>query len=345
VKLAVLGYYGFGNAGDELQLEALLPRLARRGHTPTVLSAAPADTRRRHGIGARSRWNPASLGAALTGCDGLILGGGGLVQDLSGPLTPAYYLGLQAAAQALGKRVWWLAQGFGPVRRAVNQALCRRVLPRAELIVARDRESLEWCRAAGVPAERLRLGADLAWLLPRPARRGCTEWIVCPRADWQPERVPEWLGACARLASARGRRLGFVALGNRGDRAWLQRVRRDARFRDCRFVAAGGENGSALLAEFSGAEWVISQRYHGLVLGALAGAAVSGFGPDPKLRQLLRDLEQPLLDGTDPAASFASHLPAWPQFRDAAERQSEGLRNRAEQGVRDFLLALDARPA
>ncbi|MER3442907.1 MAG: polysaccharide pyruvyl transferase CsaB, partial [Meiothermus sp.] len=40
--VALSGYYGFHNAGDEALLEAIVQEVKVRGHTPLVLSKNPA---------------------------------------------------------------------------------------------------------------------------------------------------------------------------------------------------------------------------------------------------------------------------------------------------------------
>jgi polysaccharide pyruvyl transferase CsaB len=330
MKVLVFGYFGFGNEGDELILSALVAALAKTSAQVTVLSADPPSTAVRHGVRAVRRWDPLVLWRELRRCDALLAGGGGLVQDLSGPFSPAYYLGLAAAARRLGKRVVWLGQGFGPVSRPWNLRLCRRVLPVMDLIVARDAAGWDWCSGLGVPDERLVQGADLAWLLPVPAAGGGNDWGVCLRADWSGPGLPLWLNDLVQAARDRERRLRFVALGGRADSALLERLRAGARCRECDFVTAGAARPDQL---FAGTEWVISQRYHGLVLGAQAGAAVAGFGRDDKLRNLLVELGQPELDPHDLPATLPPVLKSLRTLRAAARANTARLRERAAAGL------------
>lgn len=329
MRLVVLGYFGFGNEGDELILEVLGALLAQTSAEVTVLSADPAATTARHGLRAVPRWAPAVLWRELKACDALLAGGGGLLQDLSGPLSPVYYLGLAAEARRLGKRVVWLAQGFGPIARAWNRYLCRRLLPGMDLIVCRDAAGWDWCSEQGVPPDRLVQGADLAWSLPVPPPAAGQDWALCLRADWIGAGTPLWLNPLVQAARDHGRRLRFVALGGRGDAALLARLQAGARCPDCEFVQAGAERPERL---FAGTEWVLSQRYHGLVLGAQAGAAVSGFGRDDKLRNLLVELGQPELDPHDLPAALGPILSGLNGLRAAARANVLRLRERAKSG-------------
>ena len=82
-KILLLGYYGFGNAGDELILLSLLNEI--KHITPetriTVLSNNPHKTSRDYGVRAVNRRNPLALVKEIWATDVVVLGGGGLLQD------------------------------------------------------------------------------------------------------------------------------------------------------------------------------------------------------------------------------------------------------------------------
>ena len=59
-KAAVLGYYGFGNLGDELLLTACIEMFGRCGvsrESLVILSNNPAETSRNFGVDAVNRWS------------------------------------------------------------------------------------------------------------------------------------------------------------------------------------------------------------------------------------------------------------------------------------------------
>jgi len=85
VKLLQLGYAGHGNAGDEALLAAELAALRAAGSEPDirVVSGDPDATLRLHGVDAVARSDPFALHKALRWCDGLVVGGGSLLQDVT----------------------------------------------------------------------------------------------------------------------------------------------------------------------------------------------------------------------------------------------------------------------
>lgn len=151
MRLVISGYYGFGNAGDEAVLAAMLGALRPRLPTAriTVLSAHPQHTRRVHNVHSIPR---TGLGVvrALAGTDLFLSGGGSLIQDQTSARSAVYYLGLLALAEVLARRTMVFAQGIGPLRRGWVRALARFVLNRVHLITVRDEDSLRTLRELGV---------------------------------------------------------------------------------------------------------------------------------------------------------------------------------------------------
>ncbi|HWG84690.1 MAG TPA: polysaccharide pyruvyl transferase family protein, partial [Deinococcales bacterium] len=91
MKVAVSGYYGFNNTGDEAILLAITTELKRLGHDPVVLSASPEETGRRYGVTAVHRMRPLAVWSAVSGCRAFLSGGGGLLQDKTSARTLQYY--------------------------------------------------------------------------------------------------------------------------------------------------------------------------------------------------------------------------------------------------------------
>jgi polysaccharide pyruvyl transferase CsaB len=298
----VSGYYGFGNAGDEVILAALLRGL--RGHQVTVLSHAPEATRAEHGVDAVPRARPGPLVRALARADLLVSGGGGLLQDATGPLTVPYYLGVIWLARALGKPFVVYAQGIGPLgspwaRRAV------RLLAAAEAITVRDHESAELLVAAGVPRERVEVTADAALALPPPVRDGAhppelRDLGLAPgeRAFAVAPRPYGDRGFAVRLAEATE---GLEA--RLGLRAVLVPMQLPEDLAACEGVAAAMRRPAPILRRrpaperypevFAGFELVVGMRLHALILAALASAAPVGLSYDPKIDAFLEGLGAP----------------------------------------------------
>ena len=93
-RVALAGYYGFGNLGDELLLRASLEALERCGvgrDRVVVLSSVPAETSCILGADSVDRWNLSAVRGVLRSSDTLLLGGGGLFQDSTSLLSCLWY--------------------------------------------------------------------------------------------------------------------------------------------------------------------------------------------------------------------------------------------------------------
>lgn len=118
-KLVISGYYGFGNAGDEAMLAAILEAILDviPNAEITVISGNPKDTMDKHGVKAISRLSPLPIIKALKGCDLLISGGGSLLQDVTSDRSLYYYLSIIRMAKWFNRPVMLYAQGIGPLLR------------------------------------------------------------------------------------------------------------------------------------------------------------------------------------------------------------------------------------
>jgi polysaccharide pyruvyl transferase WcaK-like protein len=246
---------------------------------------------------------------------------------------------LAAGARALGKRVLLAGQGFGPLRRSFNHGLCRWVLPKAECVLVRDEPGRTWCREHGVKENRLCLGADWVWTLPVPPPKAGRDWAVCLRADVLRSGEPSWLADFLDLATAQKKRVRFLVLGNGGDRECLAKAgNRVVLEKD--IIDVSGLSWQQALTRVQGLEWVLSLRYHGLILGAAAGAAVAGWGNDAKLGNLLQELQAPDLRELVGAEALKLMLAQGAAARKTQLVQVSKLRCRAQNmadQVRSFL--------
>lgn len=154
--IVLSGYYGFRNSGDEAVLQSILLALQEEGLTsgvdikPVVLSIDPEWTSRTYGVEAVHRMKPGEVRKAIKNSDGLISGGGSLLQDATGIKSIPYYLGVIKLAQWLGKPTFIYAQGIGPVNRKLFRPLIAAVFRRCDYISVRDSESAGLLREMGI---------------------------------------------------------------------------------------------------------------------------------------------------------------------------------------------------
>jgi polysaccharide pyruvyl transferase CsaB len=163
----ISGYYGFGNIGDEAILTSIIETL--RVNNPnisfTVLSSNPAYTARSLNVHSINRLNPLAIIKELISTDLFISGGGGLMQDVTGPASVAYYGGLLATAQALNVPTMIYAQGIGPLNKSFNKTMVRNIFNKTTAITVRDNFSKNDLIDFGVKPGKIQVTADPALLL------------------------------------------------------------------------------------------------------------------------------------------------------------------------------------
>lgn len=156
-SFVVGGYYGYGNLGDEALRMALADALEHTGAFAVWLTAHPRATDE---IG---RMRPLRVYRALRRADGLLLGGGGLLQNRTSNRSLAYYLGLIALGRIARRPVFLLGQGIGPITGRSMRAIARAILARAAYVGCRDEDSVHLASTLGARAS---LDGDLFFLFP-----------------------------------------------------------------------------------------------------------------------------------------------------------------------------------
>lgn len=293
MRAVLCGYYGMGNGGDEALLASLLQMLPD-SVSPLVLSGNPDQTRDRYSVEACDRKSLPAIVRALRRSDALIWGGGSLMQDVTSMLNPFYYGGLMWLAQRMGLQTIAWAQGIGPLNRQLTQTLTRGVLSNCTAISVRDQRSAQilsgWnlltCLA---PDPVWALEADLVpGLWERPAPRIAVALRPHPSlTDAHLRCIAEGLRLLQKATDAYLLLLPFqpsrdlaiasflkAALPNRADIVCL-------------------DNPRQLKGVFKGVEMAIAMRFHGLVMAASTECRCFAISYDPKVDQLMQELDLP----------------------------------------------------
>ena len=138
--IALLGYYGFGNLGDELLLQACLEKF-RGLDEILVLSNNPEETQKNFKVKSINRWHYCEVIKALRNCEALYLGGGGLFQDSSSVVSCLWYWFMVRLAKFLGLKVFALGQSVGPLDSKISRLLTANALKLCERVEVRDENS------------------------------------------------------------------------------------------------------------------------------------------------------------------------------------------------------------
>lgn len=356
VNLVISGYYGFGNAGDEAMLSAMLEAL--RALEPqvgiTVISGDPAGTRRKFSVQAVHRLNLWGIVRAVRRSDLLISGGGSLLQDVTSGRSIFYYLGIMQIACLLRRPVMLYAQGIGPIRSRMARSFMQQIGNRIAGGTVRDQGSLTELAGLGITGPEVTVTADpvLAlqpagkeWgrdVLDRLELRGDGPLIGFSVREWRGEDhfKNEFAAAADRLAAEAGARIVFVPM------QWPDDVRAArmvaGRMRQPHAVIGQQCDTRELISLVSNLDILVGVRLHALIFAAVTDTPFVGVSYDPKIDRFLETV------GERPAGSLETlsadvltdRILQVLGDRDSAGRRRQRVGELREQALRNARIAL-----
>lgn len=360
-RLAIAGYYGFDNAGDEAIAEALVyafrnlrPRLGL-----TILSAQPSRTAEQLGVQAVDRFAPLAVTGVLRRSDLLVFGGGTLLQDVTSLRSLAYYLAVLTLARLLCKPVVVYANGLGPIRSRSGRYLAGRLLAGARQVSLRDRDSVAQAMHLGVTAPRLT--ADPAFLLPTLSAEEIAQlenqegWTDLPapivgvavRRWGDPAHLVTQLAAALDTLAGEGATVLFLPMQHPGDVEMSKEVQ--AAMHAPSRILKNRYRPRQLLSLIGCCHLVIGMRLHALIFAVARGVPVVGISYDPKVDSFLHEVNCPLA-GTPatvqaaPLAATCRGILADTDLKERLTTQAARFRQMAWENARDTLSLLDHLP-
>ncbi len=323
MRVAIFGYYGFGNLGDEAVLWAMLQHLreACGDLEAWVVSGNPAHTEALHGVHAVRRTDVFAIRRRFRLSDVVCSGGGSLFQDVTSWRTPFFYAGLHELAT--GRPLVVYAQGVGPLLRPWSRRVTRWAMQRAARVTVRDPESAEALRRIGVQREVEVVCDPTLGLDPgQPGRRGRV--LVVSVRPWPGPWREAVVSAIGQVAGEQKLQVRLLCMHPELDTKVSFEVAQ--RLGAELLIPQRPQEALDVLQE---ARAVVGMRLHALMLAAVARVPFVGLSYDPKVQSLARALDQPCL----PIGSLRSELLAHavhqvledPSRGDVLRRKAESL--------------------
>ena len=309
-KIAICGYYGGGNLGDETILSVINEKICTLSpHEPSVTVL--------------SRDNLPYIFKILKNSDLFVFGGGSLLQNTTSSSSLIYYLAVIELSALLCKNRVMLSNGIGPIKvkgtkfaKKLKKALLRGILSHAlnrfDLISVRDGASKTRLNSilkdktvyiCPDPAFAVRDGykkangsaeipSDQSEKMPSKARdeRGGEQFFVfCPNARClQKERITpsECAKSLSKIENLIGSRVLIAPLNKSEDVELSRAIAKLLGGREIAILKSARE----LTRAIKDAHLVISQRYHGVLFASLTNLPVLALSNDPKIASLCLDL-------------------------------------------------------
>jgi len=293
IRAVLCGYYGKGNAGDEALLASLLQMLPQ-GVTPLVLSGNPTETRKRYKVQSCDRNSAFRVLKAMRNSDFFIWGGGSLIQDVTSAASPLYYAGLMGLARQLGLKTIAWAQGIGPLKRELTRRVARQSFASCTAVSVRDRGSAELLADWKIP---FIIAPDPVWALDSSPVQGLWD-LPAPRVAvtlrshpaLTPERLANLTEALINFQKATQACILLVPFQASQDLSIAESIQSQLPGSNQIFQI---EDPRELKGLFRGVEMAIGMRYHSLIMAAAAECRCFALSYDPKVSQLMTDLDLP----------------------------------------------------
>jgi len=141
LKVLLIGYYGYGNFGDELMrlsIEDFFSKF-KIDYATALPKRVSRDT--------VSRFSLFEMIDAILDSDMLIYGGGGLFQDVTSTRSFLYYASVIRLSLILGKPAILFGNSLGPVKKPINRHILRSILKNKKIhVFARDIVSYRYAK-------------------------------------------------------------------------------------------------------------------------------------------------------------------------------------------------------
>ena len=153
LKVALSGYLGFKNFGDEAILSVLVNHLKTLGAEITAFSGNPKFTSETYNITSVNRFDLKNIVKVINNSDILISGGGSLLQDVTSLKSLIYYAFIIALGILFNKKVIIFAQGIGPINNKFAHIIVKNLLRFCALVTVRDEKSFNLLNSWGINAD------------------------------------------------------------------------------------------------------------------------------------------------------------------------------------------------
>jgi polysaccharide pyruvyl transferase CsaB len=298
-RAVLCGYYGMGNAGDEALLVSLLQMLPESVE-PIVLSGDPQTTKKQYGVASCYRKSTFAILNALQQSEIFIWGGGSLMQDSTSIASPIYYAGLMALAQKQGLKTIAWGQGIGPLTKPLTRWLTKQVLLGCDAISVRDSASAKLLNSWQL--EPL-IAPDPVWALESKTVSGLDELpnpkvavILRSHPQLTTERLKTLILALQNFQAQTNSFILLVPFQPTQDRAIAEKI---AAQLNQNYTILSITDPQELKGLFKQVKMAIAMRLHSVIMAVAEGCSCFALSYDPKVSQLMLQLNLPGYDLTD----------------------------------------------
>lgn len=303
-KIAILGYHGYDNLGDEAILAEMVKALRQKEPACgiTVLSGNPKKTSATHCVCAVGRKSPAALTAMLS-AHIVYVGGGTILQADSSRLSFLYYAFLIGLARLGGATVAYWANGMSQYQ-GMMQPIVAWLLRGRTVITLRDVQSQDMVTSLFAKKGKTpffsAVTADSGLLTPPcdPSRFHALREefalgryvLIATNGCIRRRDYARTLAHAAMLAAEKGDRPLLLLMQPHADRKSAERVATEVKKRCGLTIPILSPSPREAAALISSAVFVLSSRLHALIFAAAAAVPAVAYGTGDKCRLFAEEL-------------------------------------------------------
>ncbi|MFZ3578286.1 polysaccharide pyruvyl transferase CsaB [Virgibacillus sp. DJP39] len=303
MRIVLSGYYGFDNVGDEAILFSIIKSLKNENPEVriTVLSNNPEATKQTYHVDAVNRWKLKEIRNVLKQADGLISGGGSLLQDETGIKSIPYYAGIIKIAKWYKKPVFVYAQGMGPIKRRLSKWIVRNALNKVGKITVRDEGSKTLLQKIGVKKQSV-VVPDPVLALDRNSFSN--NWIKSQAIDkpiitvsvrdWPTDNpYKEKIAHCLDKLVQKGNSIVFIPMHGKIDE--VTSMETAGIMTEKSFTAPADSSIEERISIIGESQLLIGMRLHALIFSAVTYTPFVALSYDPKIDAFAAICNQPVI--------------------------------------------------
>lgn len=306
MKVLLSGYYGYNNVGDEAILKSIITALREEKSDIeiVVLSNDIEYTKKTYNVDAINRWSLKDIAKSLKNSNGLISGGGSLLQDVTSKKTVKYYVGIMALCKFLNKPYFIYSQGIGPINDRMNQQITKKYLQSASYITLRDEESKSFVKSIGVTKDidivpDPVMGYELDIFENEVVNSYGDNYVSISVRDWDNAKtdfLEKIKNTCDDLVD-KGYKVVFVPMHGKHDYE-TSKLLVDKMKNKCEIFPYDSSIDDKILC-IKKSNLMIGMRLHALIFAATVNTPMIGISYDPKIDAFLGLVNEPVIGSVD----------------------------------------------
>ena len=311
--IAILGYYGYRNSGDDAILKSIIEQLKHHNEelSIVVLSNNPYETRTQYRVQSVHRFHPFKVPHILSKTRLFIAGGGTLIQDGTSSRSLWYYLFLLHLAKKKGTRTVLFANGLGPLTGKRNRKAASKILNRMDAITLRDSNAYQELMSLNVKKPVIKITADPALTLTSCNLSAGFEILtkegiptdkkivaLCFRKWKKAKNAVQVLASLAdRIAEDFNATPLFIAMQHPNDLRFSEKVLRNMKQKG--YILSERYTVDETISVIGNTSLVIGMRLHSLIYAANMNVPMVGLAYEQKVGFFMQSINQPYVDWND----------------------------------------------